>query len=281
MTPTPRRSTRLPRVPKALEPKRAERDYQVMVLRLVFRLHAEAERALLPAYSRAFVEVQRTLPAEIRSDAIGRLDDAIADLFKDVGGLRIVWGQLFDLGGDVARRLEAIGRDVDEVGKDGLGAQFEAVLGIDPLIGEPFLADQLDIWRRSNVALIKSIGTRYHDEIEGIVARALQDGTRPEELAKGIAVRYGVSRSRAMVIARDQVSKLRGQLDMLRQQEVGIARYVWRTVHAERVRKSHAEKDGKTFKWSDPPADTGHPGQDYQCRCYAEPVLDDVLGTIK
>ncbi|QJE73761.1 minor capsid protein [Aerophototrophica crusticola] len=47
--------------------------------------------------------------------------------------------------------------------------------------------------------------------------------------------------------------------------------YVWRTMRDERVRPSHAERDGKVFRWSDPPQG-GHPGEASNCRCWAEPV---------
>ncbi len=51
--------------------------------------------------------------------------------------------------------------------------------------------------------------------------------------------------------------------------------YIWRTRNDRKVRPSHAANDGKIFAWSNPPA-TGHPGEDYGCRCTAEPYQ---LGT--
>ncbi|WP_442872598.1 phage minor head protein [Cognatishimia sp. SS12] len=52
---------------------------------------------------------------------------------------------------------------------------------------------------------------------------------------------------------------------------LGIAsRMYGRTRRDSRVRPSHAENDGRVFEWNDPPA-TGHPGDDYGCRCTAEP----------
>ena len=38
-------------------------------------------------------------------------------------------------------------------------------------------------------------------------------------------------------------------------------------------RGTHKGKEGKRFKWNRPPRDTGHPGEDYQCRCTAEPII--------
>ncbi len=47
--------------------------------------------------------------------------------------------------------------------------------------------------------------------------------------------------------------------------------YIWRTVGDGRVRSSHAERNGKVFSWEDPPED-GHPGEAYNCRCWAEDI---------
>ncbi len=47
--------------------------------------------------------------------------------------------------------------------------------------------------------------------------------------------------------------------------------YIWRTVGDGKVRGEHATRAGKRFDWSDEPAG-GHPGEDYNCRCWAELV---------
>jgi hypothetical protein len=46
--------------------------------------------------------------------------------------------------------------------------------------------------------------------------------------------------------------------------------YIWRTRGDPQVRRSHMENNGKVFPWDNPP-ETGHPGEDYNCRCIAEP----------
>ncbi|MBB4303502.1 hypothetical protein GGD81_002545 [Rhodobium orientis] len=51
--------------------------------------------------------------------------------------------------------------------------------------------------------------------------------------------------------------------------------YVWRTRGDRKVRPSHAKNNGKIFAWDDPPS-TGHPGEEYGCRCWAEPYDQDV-----
>jgi len=62
-------------------------------------------------------------------------------------------------------------------------------------------------------------------------------------------------------------------LDRKRQQAIGLRKYVWRTRGDAKVRTAHAANDGKIFEWRNPPA-SGHPGDDFGCRCRAEPLLD-------
>ncbi|MBI5426784.1 MAG: hypothetical protein HZA02_00725 [Nitrospinae bacterium] len=47
-------------------------------------------------------------------------------------------------------------------------------------------------------------------------------------------------------------------------------RYIWRTRRDSQVRSEHAEREGKVFDWNNPPKG-GNPGEDYGCRCWAEP----------
>ena len=47
------------------------------------------------------------------------------------------------------------------------------------------------------------------------------------------------------------------------------ARYIWRTRGDGKVRPEHAANNGKIFSWDNPPS-TGHPGEAYGCRCWAE-----------
>jgi hypothetical protein len=62
-----------------------------------------------------------------------------------------------------------------------------------------------------------------------------------------------------------------GLINQLRQQDLGIERYIWRSRDDSKVRDSHADFDDQVFRWDEAPAD-GHPGQAHNCRCVAEPV---------
>lgn len=46
--------------------------------------------------------------------------------------------------------------------------------------------------------------------------------------------------------------------------------YIWHTAGDDKVRPSHAANEGLVFAWNNPPP-TGNPGDEYGCRCTAEP----------
>jgi SPP1 gp7 family putative phage head morphogenesis protein len=155
-------------------------------------------------------------------------------------------------------------------------------LGVDVFYSEPWLVTEAQGFVNQNVALINSVRDDHLKDLEVLVNNNIQSGQTIDTITKEIKTKYrddleNKPKNRAELIARDQTGKFYGNLNQLRQRELGIDEYIWRTARDERVRPSHREKEGKTFKWSEPPADTGHPGQDFQCRCTAEPKLDSIL----
>ncbi len=65
--------------------------------------------------------------------------------------------------------------------------------------------------------------------------------------------------------------KAEDRLSEEEQRAQGFTHYIWRTQGDEKVRPEHAANDGQVFAWDDPPP-TGHPGADYGCRCWAQPL---------
>ena len=157
------------------------------------------------------------------------------------------------------------------------------VLGIDPR-ADPGQALQLRQWGQLNANLIESgiaapwDGVRLRpllSDVERVVRNAHAGGLRVEVLAKDLVERFGVSESRAALIARDQTLKLNGQLNRSKQQAAGISQYRWSTSRDERVRETHQALEGSTHSWDVPPPGTGHPGDDYQCRCTARAIVPE------
>lgn len=179
------------------------------------------------------------------------------------------------------RELDAMTeRTADRTGrfqKAQLQRQLAAAFGIEVPIHDRTLGPRIRDFVTENAALIRSVNVDALSEVEAIVLRGVRDGSRHEDIAPEIEKRFGVSESRAALIARDQVGKFAAELNQARQTELGIKGYVWRTSNDERVRASHAEKEGRDYEWSDPPSDTGNPGEDVNCRCWAEPKVEDAL----
>jgi SPP1 gp7 family putative phage head morphogenesis protein len=167
-----------------------------------------------------------------------------------------------------------------------------AALGVDPVFRDRGLAARAEQFTRENVHLIKRIPERLHSDVEALVHHAVSTGRLGEDLAQDIEDRFGVSERHARMIAGDQVKKFYASVNHARQKEMGVNKFIWRTVGDERVRgdpggkypkaePSHFELDGETYDYDDPATPEGDdgeplmPGSDYNCRCYAEPVLDD------
>jgi len=156
---------------------------------------------------------------------------------------------------------------------------LKSTFGVDILQREPWLEDTLKSWTSENVAKISKMKEEYLANVEGIVQNGIRAGRSHRKIAKDILKNTDVTKSRARLIARDQVSKLNGQLTENRQISLGVKKYRWHDSDDIRVRKTHQDNDGKTFEWGKPPK-TGHPGQDYQCRCWAEPIFDEILNEL-
>lgn len=154
----------------------------------------------------------------------------------------------------------------------------KSIIGVDltPFYRASDIQDVVDTNIAANVALIKSIPNQYVDKLEALVMNAFQTGQTNEDLAKAIAQLGQSTDSRARLIAADQMGKVNGQINKARQLSMGVETYVWQTAKDERVRKDHQHKQGKTFRWDDPPTG-GHPGEPIRCRCTALPNYEDIL----
>jgi len=148
-------------------------------------------------------------------------------------------------------------------------------MGVDVYRSEPWLAQHQANWIAQNTSLIKTIEPQYMGKVENIVRQGVMNGTSPRELAAQVEHAGNITASRAKIIARDQISKANSELTMYRQKELGIEEYTWSTSMDERVRPTHRAHEGRVYKWSEPPANTGHPGHEVLCRCDALPVFKD------
>lgn len=170
---------------------------------------------------------------------------------------------------------------VNQFNQDKNARSVRRVLGIDVVRAEPWLADRVQAFVSDNVDLIQSLQREHLRKLKLQTVQVVEKGITNAEFARQIESEFGTvlqkttsnARARAKLIARDQIAKFNGKLTETRQTAAGFKKYRWVTSGDERVRETHRMKNGQVFEWSNPPADTGHPGEDYQCRCYAEPIM--------
>lgn len=128
-----------------------------------------------------------------------------------------------------------------------------------------------------NVGLIRSIPEKYFTEVEGLVMRSVARGRDLSYLTDELQKRYGITRRRAALIARDQNAKATSVMQSARQRSLGITHGIWRHSHAgKEPRQSHVKSDGKKFDLSKGLMIDGKltfPGQEINCRCTWSAVL--------
>lgn len=266
--PRPRRKP-----PRQLYPRAAALEYFKSIREYLDRARRLLERELFPFLAQWIEEERVERGDSIRADREGgkKVNRAIDKISKEFFDSLNV-DELERLAGAMAGRVSAHQRAQ-------LGRQIRALVGVDVFAAEPNLAPLVEAFTAENVALIKSIPNGYLDDVEKRVTAAMRSGLRWEELAKELQERYEVSEARAALIARDQAGKFFGELNEARQAALGVREFIWRTANDERVRDEHAALEGERFSWDDPPSE-GIPGEAINCRCFAEPVLDEILEQI-
>lgn len=272
------KSKRVPQYPDS-----AEREFKRITngyMRLLNKTLADHLPALLAAYKK-----------ERRGDS--RFDD-VRDLENDVRR------EFQKIAEELEQKLAAYGLDdlvakISKMTKNTSLREWKRVvhdtLGID-LLNDYYSADfyeaALRRWVDENVLKIKSIPNEALGEMQQIVLNGYKSGATITDITKSIQERYKLSRRRAQLLARDQVSTLNSQISKMQQQDAGCTKYRWSDSRDSRVRDCHRTLNGKVFSWDEPPemwydtknsgrVYTGrrcHPGEDYCCRCVAIPVFD-------
>lgn len=209
-----------------------------------------------------------------------KFDDVYDDVRRAFENLRFEVEE--EIGEEMARSLAGTNlNDLSRWNRRRVEANAKRVLEIVPYVPDTRLGDIASQFLNQNANLITSMVQEGINKTETLVNVAFQQGKRAEVLSNEVfnlisPHKTSNIRARANLIARDQIAKLNGQLTRTRQTDLGVSRYIWRTMGDARVRDEHQDLNGKIFSWDSPP-DVGHPGDDYQCRCYADPVLSDLV----
>lgn len=133
---------------------------------------------------------------------------------------------------------------------------------------------------KENVALIKSIGEKYHTQIEGAVMRSLQPGGRGLADVREFLDKYeGITDRRRDLIAMNQVRRVTTAMQVERAKSAGVKEFIWRHSNGgAHPREIHERLDGHVFTMENLPVidsdgTRGLPGQLPNCRCFMVPQL--------
>lgn len=138
---------------------------------------------------------------------------------------------------------------------------------------------------RKNSELISSLPDDIARHVSQKAASKAIAGVRAESIVNEIReYAPNITETRAQLIARTETAKAQSAVTEIRSQELGVNWYIWRTSEDQRVRSSHKHMEGVVCQYSSPPSPEQligeppvgyyNPGGIWNCRCYAEPVID-------
>lgn len=284
---------KLRKAPRIAPSRAPEIDYIRRINILLRDLSALVREVVLPKLP----GIVAGAPIELR-----QRQDVGEELATTIGQVRLAFGVRAPLE-NIAKR---IGNETEARSAEDQKRIVQSVLGLRPELTEPWLGPLIDQFAQSNAQLVGRVTGDFIDRLERKIADRQREGARAEEIAKEIerdfvstqGLESTRARQRAKLIARDQTASLQADVTRVRQQQIGVERYIWRTAKDERVRGvgkprtfkgSHVAREGEIFEWGKPigpqlrkkglvPAKIdGSPGKPIQCRCYAEPVLSDIV----
>ena len=281
---------RAPRVKGVSVPPSIDRPIEVAVERHVVGLWRKAANAALKLVPLVRVSGDAALFINIPQADLTRVINQFyrrypgltprAELFIDASQVEFtrVINQVYRRYSGLTSLNERLKREYEqgnEVHKARYVREMDAALGtgIGDLLNDTKALAEVDSSVRRSIDLIKTLDEDLKNRLAREIWLGVSEGKNRGSLREFILKnKADYPKWRAKLIARDQTAKLFSNLSRIRQEDVGITGYIWRTVGDGAVRNSHAALDGKRFNWDAPPS-VGHPGDDYQCRCIADPDI--------
>jgi uncharacterized protein with gpF-like domain len=257
-------------------PVRAEQRYQRALERAIAAMVSEADRGVRNLWDAHAPAVQSGMDASLASQA-RILTNAMAKRFQ----------AFFDkLAPGLAKRMA---EDVNKASKASLHSSLKEVSGglslktsvIDGRIAEIAKASVAE-----NVALIKSIPSKYSLELQGAVMRSIQKGDGLKDVMAAVVKTGEVTKKRAVLIATDQTRKLTTSVNSARMQNLGVRKFEWlHSAGGKEPRELHKRPfpgglNGGIYDLANPPVidektgERGLPGQLINCRCRMIPVIE-------
>ncbi|EKE30479.1 hypothetical protein MJ3_13599 [Salimicrobium jeotgali] len=217
-------------------------------------------------------QIKEDIKALKRSDALEeRVDGPLSSIISAVGIIKNVANAIYDVHISTNIAMKHI-KLLDKMNLKNMEDQGR-IKGVSPIDNNDKMADFLEAAVQENVSYITDIKDSYMTNIERVILQGAKKSSTIKGIRDELVKQAGMTIRRAEFIAKDQTGTIFGQLTAERHKNMGVEKFTWRTAGDERVRDSHESLNGEEFPYDDPPA-VGLPGEDFSCRCQAEPVFD-------
>lgn len=272
----------LPSKYSSLYPKNAEKEMKA-VTNAYMKILKKEVKDQLPEIMAAYNRERR---GDYRNDDLFDLKQELGRVFRTIA--QNVEKSIASFG--LKDKLHSIAHRVRRTSYQQWQRSVQKTVGIDLIANyydADFYGDIVQKWVDQSVSMIQSIPQQELGQMEQIISDGFRNGSSISDIAQEIQDEYNVSKSKAQFIARDQIGTLNSQLTRRQHEDAGVKKYIWRDSGDSKVRDCHHALNGKICSWDDPPemwqmkrggrVYTGrrcHPGEDFGCRCHADPVFE-------
>lgn len=242
---------------------------------------------VLPSELRQQIEKGR-ISYETKMERISRLLSKInpETIAKNIRVTRFFEEALFKVDKDFRKSLTDVG--VKETKAD-LKEKADSIT-IGPNLTEDQAAKIAVEWQNNLDLYIKRFTEEQIVSLRKTVQQSIFEGNRFESLISGIKKSYAVTEKKARFLARQETKLLMAKFKQAKYTAAGINEYRWYCVKRPHdtsphqhtlgnVRYYHAILENQVFRWDNPPLSNknpdrrNNPGEDYNCRCFARPLL--------
>ena len=248
--------------------------FDAAVSRELYRIGATWDRK-----TRTFKVLQSSLPIEIREAVrasherftrqLEKMNDRVEKILPEKVAESVNVSKIFD------QTIWKVDRDFK--------SSMEGLI-VPPDLTHKRIRDISVKWQNNLRKYIKDWTADEIVRLRADIGKAVLSGNRYESLVSMIEKRYEVSKNKAKFLARQETSLMMTTFKQSRYEESGVKTYVWGCVAGSPkhpVRPAHKKLEGKEWAWNNPPITTApgepvrrnNPGQDYNCRCFARPVV--------
>jgi len=247
---------------------------------------AEPPRSEMRQFSELMVRMIEQFSQRFKNQVFGELNKTTIEKFSDAqtGNFATIF---LNLTKKVIRKLlhqysddrieemvkEVTGR-IDRHNQKVLYDKIEQRIGISTkeLIAKEGLKSTINAFRIETEQWVKKLRDETLESFVANSLRVMSMGGTLDDVMKDFNGLVDKRQDNARMMARTQVTTFNSLLTKVRAQKLGIEKAIWASSEDERVRPSHAARDGKEFElskglYSSLDGKTLLPGTDYQCRC--------------